>query len=68
VTFPLLEHARAVLLLVTGASKAAALADVLEGAWNPEHLPSQRLGASAGGVEWFLDEAAASRLRERFAT
>ena len=68
VTFPLLEHARAVLLLVTGASKSPALAHVLEGSWNPELLPSQRLRARAGRTEWFVDEAAASQLRERAAT
>jgi ribose 5-phosphate isomerase A len=47
-TFALLERARAVFFLVTGESKAAALADVLEGAWNPELWPSQRLWAFAG--------------------
>jgi 6-phosphogluconolactonase len=63
-TFALLERARAVFFLVTGESKAAALADVLEGTWDPELLPSQRLRAHAG-VEWFIDAAAAGRLRDR---
>jgi 6-phosphogluconolactonase len=63
-TFALLERARAVLFLVTGESKAAALAEVLEGPWDPERLPSQRLRARAGRVDWFVDAAAASRLRD----
>jgi 6-phosphogluconolactonase len=62
-TFPLLERARAVFFVVTGEAKSAALADVLEGTWNPDLFPSQRLRASAR-VEWFVDAAAASRLRE----
>jgi 6-phosphogluconolactonase len=62
--FPLLEGARAVFFLVTGESKAAALAEVLEGPEDPERLPSQRLRARAN-VEWFVDAAAASRLRDQ---
>lgn len=70
VTFLLIERARAVLVLVSGESKAVALAEVLEGDWDPERLPAQRLRASAGRVDWFVDAAAASRLRgaERSAT
>ncbi|HKA16627.1 MAG TPA: 6-phosphogluconolactonase, partial [Myxococcota bacterium] len=59
VTFPLIERARSVIVLVTGESKAAALAEVLEGALEPERLPAQRLRAYAS---WVVDAAAASRL------
>ena len=62
ITFPLIERARATLVLVTGASKADVLAEVLEGRLDPQRLPSQRLGGSAS-VEWLVDAAAASRLR-----
>ena len=70
ITFPLIERARAVLALVSGASKAATLADVLEGPLEPERLPAQRIRERAGRVDWFVDAAAASRLRagERHAT
>jgi 6-phosphogluconolactonase len=70
ITFPLIERARAVLVLVSGASKADTLAEVLEGPWDPERLPAQRIRARAGRVDWFVDAAAASRLRavERRAT
>jgi 6-phosphogluconolactonase len=62
-TFPLIERARSVLLLVTGGAKAAALSEVLEGPWDPQRLPSQRLRAHAG-VDWLVDAEAASLLRE----
>src|SRR5262249_6555404 len=63
ISIPVIESARAVILLVSGASKAAALEAVLEGDWDPDRLPSQRIRARAGGVDWFVDAAAASRLR-----
>ena len=49
------------LVLVAGASKAGALAEVLEGVPDPERLPAQRLRA-ARDVCWLVDAAAASRL------
>jgi 6-phosphogluconolactonase len=61
-TFPLIERARTVLVLVTGASKSEALAEVLEGELDPQRLPSQRLRALPC-VHWLVDAAAASRLR-----
>ena len=60
-TFPLIERARRVWVLVCGESKADALAQVLEGPWDPERLPSQRLRDGAH-VEWRVDAAAAGRL------
>jgi 6-phosphogluconolactonase len=59
-TFPLIERARAVLVLVTGEAKATALAEVLEGPPDPERLPSQRLRERAN---WLVDGPAASLLR-----
>jgi 6-phosphogluconolactonase/glucosamine-6-phosphate isomerase/deaminase len=53
-----------VLVLVSGESKAAALALVLEGPRDPEHLPAQRL-AQAKSLRWLVDLAAASRLGEK---
>lgn len=59
VTFALIERARAVFVLVSGEGKAAVLAEVLEGPWDPERLPSQRLRARGERVTWFVDAAAA---------
>jgi 6-phosphogluconolactonase len=61
ITFPLIERARRVLVLVCGAAKAAILAEVLEGPWDPERLPAQRL-ARGPRVLWLVDAPAASRL------
>jgi 6-phosphogluconolactonase len=60
-TFPLILRAQRLLVLVSGASKAAALALVLEGPRDPERMPAQRL-AEAPDVRWLVDAAAASRL------
>jgi 6-phosphogluconolactonase len=60
-TLPLLEAARAVLFLVTGADKAERVAEVLEG--EGQGLPAGRVRPRAGELVWFIDEAAAARLR-----
>ncbi|HEX5065185.1 MAG TPA: 6-phosphogluconolactonase [Myxococcota bacterium] len=62
-TFPLILRARRLIVLVSGESKAAALALVLEGPRDSEHLPAQRL-AQAKQALWLVDGAAASRLGE----
>lgn len=64
ITYPLIERARSSLVLVTGASKADVLAEVLEGPFDPQRLPSQRLRGWAH-VDWLVDTAAAARLRTR---
>lgn len=61
ITFPVIERARAVLVLVTGAAKADTLAAVLEDPLDAQRLPSQRLRGLAH-VDWYVDAAAASRL------
>lgn len=65
VTFtpPLLNAARKVAFIVEGAGKAATLHAVTEGPFQPDVLPSQ-LVQPAGGVDWLVDVAAASRLAE----
>jgi 6-phosphogluconolactonase len=54
-----LEKARHTLCLVTGADKAPGLKQVLHGARDPLHVPSQI--ASAETI-WFIDEAAGAQL------
>jgi 6-phosphogluconolactonase len=59
----LLNRARQVQFLVTGADKADALAEVLEGPLDVVRLPAQIIRPSAGKVDWFLDAAAAGKLK-----
>jgi 6-phosphogluconolactonase len=59
-TLPVLNAARAVLLLVAGAEKAERVREVLAGEGDPE-LPA-RLVRPSGELLWLLDEAAAARL------
>ncbi len=62
-TPPILNAARHVLFLVTGAEKADAVQAVLEGDYNPEEYPAQIVRPASGDVVWMLDEAAAGKLK-----
>jgi 6-phosphogluconolactonase len=64
-TLPMLNHAGEVLFLVSGASKAQALAAVLEGPKDPDTLPAQGVRPVSGQAVWIVDAAAASQLRSR---
>jgi 6-phosphogluconolactonase len=61
-TLPLLNSARYVLFLVSGADKAAVLHEVLEGNAPAEKYPSKLVRPSNGKLIWFVDRAAASQL------
>ncbi len=61
-TPPVLNAAREVLFLVTGAAKAEALRAVLEGPRDPDRWPAQVVVAEGGRVTWLVDRAAASGL------
>ena len=62
-TPPLLHSARHILFLATGADKAEALHEVLEGADNPEEYPSQGIVRQAKGeVVWMVDTAIAQQV------
>lgn len=61
-TLPVLNRARGVVFLVSGAGKAAALAGVLEPAPGGAPLPAARVRPVRGEVLWIIDAAAASRL------
>jgi 6-phosphogluconolactonase len=56
-TLPILNHARHVLLLVSGSSKAPALSRIRAG----EPLPAGRVRPSQGTLTWLLDRDAAIR-------
>jgi 6-phosphogluconolactonase len=61
-TPPVLNRARHVLFLVSGAEKAATLHAVLEGPPEPDRLPAQLIAPSDGLVHWYVDTAAAAQL------
>jgi 6-phosphogluconolactonase len=65
-TVPAINQARAVMFLVTGASKARAVQAVLEdppqGRPDPMRLPARLIHPSEGRLIWLLDQAAAADL------
>ncbi len=62
VTAPVLNAARRVWFLVTGAKKAGMVAEVIEGLRVPNAVPAQGVAPVHGTLTWFLDEAAAAEL------
>ena len=63
-TAPVVNHSRRVAFLVTGADKADALVHVLEGHFVPDMYPAQIIKPANGELFWFVDEAAAARLKK----
>jgi 6-phosphogluconolactonase len=63
-TKTIVNKSAAVAFLTSGPAKAHALKEVLEGAYNPDHYPSQEIKPS-GELHWFVDEAAAANLTKR---
>jgi len=61
-TAPAINAARHVRFLVSGADKATALAQVLEGPREPERYPAQLIAPTAGDLVWLIDRTAASLL------
>jgi 6-phosphogluconolactonase len=61
-TVPAINSAAQILFLVTGASKAAALAAVLSGPMQPDLLPARLIKPSQGELIWMVDAAAAAQL------
>ena len=62
-TPPVLNAARNVTFVVSGANKAARLQQVLQGPFAPDTLPAQAIRPAQGRLTWMLDQAAACRLR-----
>ncbi len=62
VTAPIINAARRVWFLVSGAEKAGMVAEVIEGLRIPMAVPAQGVAPVHGTLTWFLDEAAAKEL------
>jgi 6-phosphogluconolactonase len=62
-TYPVLDAAAHVIFLIGGTEKAHAVAQVLEGTFDPEDYPSQGVLVPNGTLTFLLDAAAASELR-----
>ena len=54
ITPPVIEQARAVMVLASGREKAETLRAVLEGPLDPHRLPAQILRGAKGRVTWFV--------------
>lgn len=61
-TAPLLNHARNILILVTGESKANILKNVFEHPYRPDKIPAQLIHPANGELFWFVDQTAAALL------
>ena len=61
-TAPVFNQAANVIFLVSGASKAQAVWNVLKGPRNAEEFPAQVIAPKNGELIWLLDRAAASKI------
>lgn len=61
-TFPVINHARRVMLLVCGESKAPMVYRALREPPGSDPLPVQRVAPVTGKLDWRLDQAAAAQL------
>ena len=58
-TLPVLNNAKSIVFLVTGASKAEILREVISANKKPDFYPAQAISPTNGAVSWFIDKAAA---------
>ncbi len=63
-TARIINRAASVVFLVAGAEKAEVLQAVTGGRQDPMRLPAQLIRLRDGGLHWFVDQAAASRLNQ----
>jgi 6-phosphogluconolactonase len=62
-TYAAINAARAVMFIVTGASKAEAVRKVLRGKPDVTFVPAQGIQPTSGDLHWYLDTAAAAKLK-----
>lgn len=63
-TYPLINAARRVLILVSGEAKAAALRNVLAGSQDEHRFPVQGVQLRRGNLTWLVDQAAYSQVKQ----
>ncbi len=63
-TAPLINLAHAIAFLVYGESKAEAVHHILEDSPNVEEYPAQLIKPENGELHWYLDTAAAARIKD----
>ena len=63
-TYPVLNAASEIVFLVAGEGKSEILRQVLEGGREPKRFPAQGIQPVEGGLNWYLDRAAAQHLRK----
>lgn len=63
-TYPFINRSREIIVMITGASKAKRLAEVLEGEDDPSRLPIQGVNPLDGNLHYYLDSAAAGMMDE----
>ena len=61
-TPPVINSARSIVFMVVGANKASTLSKVLNGPYQPDLFPAQRIAPKDGKLIWLVDQAAASQL------
>lgn len=64
-TAPLINASKNIAFLAFGQNKADALKWVLEGEKNVELYPAQLIAPDKGDLQWFVDEAAVSKLAQK---
>lgn len=62
-TAPLINDAKQIAFLTFGANKADAIKAVLEGEHDVSKYPAQLIKPTKGKLDWFVDEAAVSKLK-----
>jgi 6-phosphogluconolactonase len=67
-TPPLINSAHFIIFMVTGATKADVVADVLQGPRDPRRCPAQLIHPLTGEVIWFVDRDASAKLIQHHRT
>lgn len=61
-TFECINKSKNIALYVTGKNKASMVKQVLEGPYEPDEIPAQRIGTSTNKALWILDKEASKDL------
>jgi 6-phosphogluconolactonase len=62
-TLPVINNARHVAFIITGASKSAIVQHILEKPHTDRPLPAHMVNPANGTLHWFIDESASARLK-----